>query len=93
MSYSKTEQREANVPQHDKPQSPVRTYDRWQLFFLERMQRMTEVSVQARHSGASDADLQALKWAIFSTLLDCDRLGVGDVAREFLAAVPGPDRL
>ncbi len=86
MNHSETEQRRQAPKSERQAQGPVRTYDRWQLFFLDRLHRLSTLDRQV--AGAVDVDeehLKGLRRAIFSTLLDCDSAGVGDEARKIFA--------
>lgn len=73
------------APQPDR----IRTYSRWQLFFLERLHRQLLVSRQLQAGTLGDVEpfeQVALNKAIFSTLLDCDAAGIGSEARQLMQA-------
>jgi len=98
MNQSDIERREAapvenksdqSKPEEPKENSQVRTYTKWQLFYIERLRRMTDQRRRADETGAEEFELKALKRAMFSTLLDCDSVGLGDEARELLARRDG----
>lgn len=69
----------------------IRTYSRWQLFFLERLHRQLLVSakLQAGELGEVEPFEQVgLNKAIFSTLLDCESAGIGADARRLIQTLP-----
>jgi hypothetical protein len=80
---------EAPTPNEDRKQvSDVKTYNRSQLFFLDRLDRMYTQEEQAGPD-ADEFQMKALRRAIFSTLLECEELGVGEEARSMTAARRG----
>lgn len=83
MSQRNTEQREHTQPNEDRRQGEIKTYDRWQLFYLDRLHRLFELN---RDEGALDEDeVRILRRAIFSTLLDCELVGVGEEAKKTIS--------
>ena len=83
MSQRNTEQREHTQPNEDRRQGEIKTYDRWQLFYLDRLHRLFELNQDA---GALDDDeVRLLRRAIFFTLLDCELVGVGEEAKKTIA--------
>ena len=85
MSHSNTEQRPVQQPAAEEDRAPVRTYSRWQLFFLERVRRLSDLNRQAELGELDESEVMMLRRAMFSTLLDCDAAGVGEEARRVLS--------
>lgn len=85
MAESETRQREQTQQVERAEQGAVRTYDRWQLFHLDRLHRLTELNRQVETGEAGDEHAKGLKRAIFSVLLDCDAAGVGEEARKIVS--------
>lgn len=88
MSHSDIEQRQIAQPGEGASQGPVRTYTRWQLFFLDRVERLAELNRQAERGELDELEFKVLRRATFSTLLDCDVVSVGDEARRMLSPAP-----
>ncbi|ACZ41573.1 hypothetical protein Tter_0656 [Thermobaculum terrenum ATCC BAA-798] len=78
------EVKENQASETQRQQPKVKTYDRWQLFFLDRLHRLCLLREQIDSGNIEDYKVSALKRAIFSTLLDCDAAGVGEEARQML---------
>ncbi len=85
MSQSEIEQQEYIPTILEQPQGSIRTYNRWQLFFLDRLHRLAELNRNATDGDLDKTESRALKRAVFSTLLDCDAAGVGEEARRMMA--------
>ena len=84
MNQSETERARAAQTVDTGVRPTVKTYNRWQLFFLDRMQRLIELEQELVPANHPSFEIVALRQAVFSTLLDCDKLGVGDEARMML---------
>ncbi|MBI3979481.1 MAG: hypothetical protein HY331_14965 [Chloroflexi bacterium] len=65
--------------------------DTWQQFFLRRMMRLVELRARSLPR-LNESGTRLINRAIYSTYLDCHRLGVGKLARAILeqAAHAGP---
>lgn len=85
MNQSDTERKQSVQAKEGRQQGLVRTYSKWQLFFLDRMQRMAEVNRETENGAFEDFEVKILKRAMFSTLLDCDEAGVGEEARGLIS--------
>ena len=87
MAESETQQLQ-QAQAGEKPaqeQGGIRTYDRWQLFYLDRLHGLSALSRDIEAAGVEPFHEKALKRAVFSTLLDCDAAGVGDEARKIVS--------
>ncbi len=85
MSQSEIQER-AQQPAAEQ-QGIVRTYTRWQLFFLERMHRLCRIRSELEQYDVEEFQTKALKRAIFSTMLDCEAAGVGDEAKRMMTEI------
>jgi hypothetical protein len=85
MSYSDTEWREPMQPNEEPRTGEIRTYDRWQLFYLDRLHRLYALNKDADAGLLDEEEVRILRRAIFSTLLDCEDVGVGDEARQAIS--------
>lgn len=86
MSKSDAGQRQENYLGEGQPNRPhIKTYDRWQLFFLDRLHRLSLLNKEAEQGHLSELQVSLLRRAIFSTLLDCDAVGVGEEARQLMS--------
>lgn len=84
MSQSNTDQREQVQHPDESRQGAVKTYDRWQLFYLDRLHRLVALS-QNPESALDEEDSRILRRAVFSTLLDCELAGVGEEAKKIIS--------
>ncbi len=84
MSQSNIDQREQIQHSDEATQGAVRTYDRWQLFYLDRLHRLVALS-QDPDSALDEEDSRILRRAVFSTLLDCELAGVGEEAKKVIS--------
>lgn len=84
MSQRNINQREEIQQPEESQQGEVRTYDRWQLFYLDRLHRLLRLS-QGPYSASDEEENRILRRAIFATLLDCELAGVGEEAKKVIA--------
>lgn len=64
--------------------APASKLDEWQRFFLDRLEYLLAQQRQAEGQEATEASLLSSK-AVYSTYLDCQEQGVGDIASQLLA--------
>lgn len=87
---NETEARQSAARREEPKQGQVRTYTKWQMFFLDRLRHLVEVNRETAYREYDESREQALKRAMFSTLLDCDAAGVGEEARSIMARESSP---
>ena len=83
---NQSEIQQANrTPHREEPQTGhVQTYDRWQLFFLDRLLHLASLNQQAIRGNLDETEVRLVRRAILSTLLDCDDRGVSAEARKIV---------
>lgn len=83
-------QRVAAAPPTDEAQQLVRTLDADELgrLLLGRVRRLVALSAFAPDPDAPEARLA--RWALLSTIRDCEAAGLGDAARALLASAGAP---
>ncbi len=70
------------TPANEEPTQPqVKTYDRWQLFYLDRLHRLAALNKDADAGLLDEDEVRMLRRAIFQTLLDCEYVGVSEEAK------------
>jgi hypothetical protein len=86
MNRRNTEEREQIQPNEDrKQQGSIQTYNRWQLFYLDRLHRLYDLNKEAELGNLDEDRVRILRRAIFFTLLDCEFVGVGEEARQIIS--------
>ena len=89
MNSSDVEQRAQAPSNEGQNRSEVKTYNRWQLFMLDRLERLASLNKDAENGDLDELQTKMLRRAIFSTLLDCEQLRVGEEARKMISLPEG----
>lgn len=84
MNKSDIEQKLEQRAREKGSQGPVRTYNAWQLFFLDRLHRLSLLNKEAQEGNLNDFQVKLVRYGIFSTLLDCTAAGVEEEAHEII---------
>ncbi|MDP9383305.1 MAG: hypothetical protein M3Q29_24810 [Chloroflexota bacterium] len=85
MTSRNAEERDQTQPNEDRTQGSIRTYNRWQLFYLDRLHRLYDLNKQADLGHLDEDQVRLLRRAIFFTLLDCEFVGVGEDAKQVIS--------
>lgn len=89
MNRSELQDREPIGPKDgEQRHGSIRTYDRWQLFYLDRLNRLFDLNKDAEAGLLDEEQVGLLRRAIFFTLLDCQLVGVGAEAQKVIAVEP-----
>jgi hypothetical protein len=81
MNQRDIEERGPTPANDESTQPQVRTYDRWQLFYLDRLHRLASLNKDSDAGLLDEDEVRMLRRAIFHTLLDCEYVGVSEEAK------------